>query len=51
MSWRGDARDWDLDDPHGRDLAAVREIRDEVHKRVSALLDELLAGDVAEPTD
>jgi protein-tyrosine-phosphatase len=51
MSWRGDARDWDLDDPHGRDLAAVREIRDEVRERVSALLDELLAGDVAEATD
>jgi arsenate reductase len=27
--------DWALDDPKGRDLAAVRAIRDEIRKRVS----------------
>lgn len=33
--------DWELADPAGRDLAAVRPIRDEVERRVAALLDEL----------
>jgi arsenate reductase (thioredoxin) len=33
--------DWDLDDPAGRDLAAVRPIRDEIKSRVERLLDEL----------
>ena len=57
MSWRGDARDWALDDPHGRDLDAVRAIRDEIRERVSALLDEVLAeagdgdGDETDGTD
>lgn len=41
MTWRGDARDWDLDDPDGRDLDAVRAIRDDIEGRVSALFDEL----------
>ena len=41
MTWRGDARDWDLEDPHGSSLAAVREIRDEIRGRVGALFDEL----------
>jgi arsenate reductase len=36
-----DVRDWALDDPGGRDLAAVREIRDEVERRVVALVDEV----------
>jgi arsenate reductase len=40
-TWRGDARDWDLADPHGRDVDDVRAIRDEVARRVDALLDEL----------
>jgi protein-tyrosine-phosphatase len=36
--------DWRLDDPAGKPLAAVRPIRDEIDRRVSALLDdELLA--------
>lgn len=43
-TWRGDARDWDLDDPHGKDLDAVREIRDEIQSRVVALFDELDVG-------
>ena len=34
--------DWDLDDPAGRGLDAVRPIRDEIRARVEALLVELL---------
>ncbi|HKL30515.1 MAG TPA: low molecular weight phosphatase family protein [Natrialbaceae archaeon] len=41
-TWRGDARDWALDDPGGQDLATVREIRDEIRRRVSDLIDELV---------
>ncbi|HBW19071.1 MAG: arsenate reductase ArsC [Streptosporangiaceae bacterium] len=33
--------DWDLPDPAGLGVAAVRPIRDEIHKRVRALVDEL----------
>ena len=33
--------DWDLDDPAGLDLAAVRPIRDEIRRRVEALLTDL----------
>ena len=33
--------DWDLDDPAGQDLDAVRPIRDEIRRRVEALLAEL----------
>lgn len=33
--------DWDLPDPHGQDLDAVRAIRDEIAQRVDALLAEL----------
>jgi len=33
--------DWDLPDPAGLDLAAVRPIRDEIHRRVLALLGEV----------
>ena len=36
-----DVRDWALDDPHGQDLDIVREIRDDVERRVKALFDEL----------
>jgi len=42
-TWNGENRDWGLDDPHGRPLAEVREIRDEVAERVDALFDELLS--------
>ncbi len=35
--------DWELDDPAGRDLDAVREIRDAIDERVRRLVDELLA--------
>jgi len=34
-------RDWALADPDGKDLARVREIRDEIRDRVSALFDEI----------
>lgn len=38
--------DWALDDPAGRGLEAVRPIRDEIRKRVLALIDSLgLAAD------
>ncbi|MEV0134318.1 arsenate reductase ArsC [Dactylosporangium sp. NPDC050688] len=33
--------DWQLDDPAGRDLAAVRQIRDAIKARVEQLLTEL----------
>jgi protein-tyrosine-phosphatase len=35
--------DWDLADPAGRDLETVRAIRDEIDRRVQALLAELAA--------
>ena len=35
-----EARDWALDDPHGQDVERVREIRDEIERRVVALFDE-----------
>jgi arsenate reductase (thioredoxin) len=34
--------DWDLDDPAGRDVEAVRVIRDEIDQRVQRLMPELL---------
>jgi arsenate reductase (thioredoxin) len=33
--------DWELDDPAGRDVAAVRPIRDEIRRRVERLLAEI----------
>jgi protein-tyrosine-phosphatase len=33
--------DWELDDPHGKGVAAVRPIRDEIERQVRKLLDEL----------
>jgi protein-tyrosine-phosphatase len=36
--------DWELPDPKGRPLAEVRATRDEIARRVRALLDELLAN-------
>lgn len=41
MTWRGNVRDWALDDPSGQSLESVREIRDDIKRRVSALFDEL----------
>ncbi|MFI1918209.1 arsenate reductase ArsC [Nocardia sp. NPDC020380] len=37
-----DYRDWKLDDPAGKGVAAVRPIRDEIRKRVEQLISELL---------
>ena len=34
--------DWDLDDPAGQSVDAVRRIRDQIRARVQALLDDLL---------
>jgi arsenate reductase (thioredoxin) len=34
--------DWVLEDPAGKDVAAVRPIRDEIRRRVEALLDDLV---------
>ena len=36
--------DWDLDDPAGQDVETVRRIRDELDKRVQALIGELLTA-------
>jgi arsenate reductase (thioredoxin) len=36
--------DWDLEDPAGKDLEAVRRIRDEIDARVRALVDDLAAS-------
>jgi arsenate reductase (thioredoxin) len=36
--------DWDLPDPAGLDLAAVRPIRDDIDRRVRQLLTELVAA-------
>ncbi|WP_109522640.1 MULTISPECIES: arsenate reductase ArsC [Nocardia] len=35
-------RDWQLEDPAGRDVEAVRPIRDEIRSRIEALIAELL---------
>ncbi|MFC7081982.1 low molecular weight phosphatase family protein [Halorussus caseinilyticus] len=40
-TWSGENRDWGLDDPDGQDLDAVREIRDEIERRVGELFAEL----------
>ena len=37
--------DWELDDPAGKDLEAVRPIRDEIERRVRVLVGELLTDD------
>jgi arsenate reductase (thioredoxin) len=37
--------DWVLDDPAGKDVAAVRPIRDEIQRRVETLLDDLVPAD------
>lgn len=34
--------DWDLDDPAGQGIDAVRPIRDDIRRRISALVDELI---------
>ena len=39
--------DWQLDDPAGQGLDAVRPIRDEIDRRVQLLIDELLPDSVS----
>ncbi len=40
--------DWALDDPAGKELAEVRPIRDEIDRRVRALVEELLPPPAAD---
>jgi arsenate reductase (thioredoxin) len=40
--------DWDLTDPAGKGLEEVRPIRDEIDRRVRALLDELVSSNLGE---
>ena len=42
--------DWQLDDPAGKGVEAVRPIRDDIHARVRALLDQLLVAPPADPS-
>ena len=42
--------DWDLADPAGKGVEAVRPIRDEIRARVQTLVDELLARPGIPPT-
>jgi protein-tyrosine-phosphatase len=42
--------DWQLDDPAGQELDAVRRIRDEIDRRVRTLIDELIPQDAAPPS-
>ena len=37
--------DWELDDPSGKSVEDVRPIRDEIDRRILALLDDLLPAD------
>jgi arsenate reductase len=41
--------DWQLDDPAGQGIDAVREIRDEIDRRVCKLIGELVLGNLASP--
>jgi arsenate reductase len=42
--------DWQLDDPAGQDVAAVRPIRDEIRRRIENLITELDTGTTPETT-
>ncbi|QSG13183.1 Protein-tyrosine-phosphatase [Halapricum desulfuricans] len=37
-----DVRDWALEDPHGKDVETVREIREEIEGRVTDLFEEFV---------
>ena len=41
--------DWELDDPAGQDLEAVRVIRDEIEERVTGLVARLLGTEAVSP--
>lgn len=43
-TFRGDTLDWALPDPKGKPIEEVRRIRDEIDRRVSALLKEVDGG-------
>ena len=45
----GSYRDWQLADPAGQDLPTVRAIRDDIAKRVQALIAELLPSTSTNP--
>jgi arsenate reductase len=34
-------REWEIEDPHGKPLEAIRRIREDIRKRVEALIEEL----------
>ncbi|NIA24390.1 MAG: heat-shock protein HtpX [Gammaproteobacteria bacterium] len=36
--------DWELPDPHGQSIEAVRAVRDEIGRKVKALLEEMLGS-------
>src|SRR5689334_24859267 len=41
--------DWNLPDPAGKSLGEVRQIRDELERRVRALIEELVPADLGSP--
>lgn len=43
-NYGGESRDWDLEDPDGKDDQTVRSIRDDIKRRVTILFDELDRG-------
>lgn len=45
----GRMEDWGLDDPKGQPIEKVREIRDDIRRRVEALVQELGAAKEAQP--
>jgi arsenate reductase len=47
--FRGDVRDWALEDPKGKPIEAVRALRDDIERRVRALLEEAAARAPSRP--
>ena len=43
------SEDWGLDDPAGKPIEKVREIRDQIHRRVEGLLSEIAADQGKRP--
>jgi protein-tyrosine-phosphatase len=41
--------DWDIPDPAGKTLGEVRQIRDEIERRVRAMVEELVPADLSSP--
>lgn len=46
-TWNGENRDWGLDDPHGRPIEEVRDIRDEIAERVDVVFDDVVPESVS----